>query len=252
MTGQLHGKRALVTGASRGIGRAMALAFAEQGAQVVALARNEELLGELVAEIIAQGGSAEAAVCDVSDHEAVMSVVGQIVAAGPLDVVVNNAGGNSFSAPIVAMRPTGWDKTLNLNLNSTFWVLQAVLPSMLAAGRGSIINVASVAGLRGAPFMSHYAAAKSAVVSLTESAALETAGAGVRVNALLPGWIATDLTDFLRATEAGEAGLLARVPMGRWGMPEEIAAAAVFLASDASSFMTGQSLIIDGGLAVMP
>lgn len=252
MSGQLQGKRALVTGASRGIGRAMALAFAAEGAQVVALARNDQLLAELVAQVVADGGQAEAAVCDVSDHEAVMSVVGQIVADGPLDIVVNNAGGNSFSAPLVAMRPSGWDKTMTLNLNSTFWVLQAVLPGMMAAGRGSIINVASVAGLRGAPFMAHYAAAKSAVVSLTESAALETAAAGVRVNALLPGWIATDLTDFLRTTKESEAGLLSRVPMGRWGEPAEIAAAAVFLASDASSFMTGQSLIIDGGLAVMP
>lgn len=250
--GVLAGRRALVTGASRGIGRAIALAFARAGAEVVVLARNTELLDALVGQIEAGGGAATAVTCDVTDAEQVKAAVSGILAGGPIDVLVNNAGGNSFSAPLVSMRPAGWTKTQVLNVESTVWLLQAVLPSMIEAGRGSVINVASVAGTAGAPLMSHYAAAKAAVISLTQSVALETASAGVRVNALVPGWIDTDLTAFLRGDEQVERGVLERVPMQRWGTAEEIADAALFLACDASSFMTGQSLVVDGGLSVMP
>ena len=173
-------------------------------------------------------------------------------ALGPLDIVVNNAGGNSFSMPLATMRFSGWEKTFRLNLDSVVHVTQAVLPSMIERKTGSIINVSSVAGLRGAPLMSHYAAAKAALVSLTQSLSIETAWAGVRVNALLPGWIETDLTGFLRDTDDTERALLSRVPMARWGRVDEIAQPAVFLASDASSFMTGQVLVVDGGLSAMP
>ena len=131
-------------------------------------------------------------------------------------------------------------------------VLQAVLPGMIERGSGSVINVSSVAALRGAPTMSHYAAAKSAVITLTETLAVEVARAGVRANSLVPGWIETDLTDFLRTEPGSDDALLGRVPMRRWGTVEEIAAPAVFLASDESSFMTGQCLVVDGGLSVNP
>jgi len=248
----LAGRRALVTGASRGIGRAIAVAFAEAGAEVVALARNGELLAELTDEIAAAGGSASYVTCDITDPDQVSATVESILAAGPIDVLVNNAGGNSFSAPVVAMRASGWTKTQILNVESTVWLLQAVLPAMYAQGRGSVINVASVAGLRGAPLMAHYGAAKAAVLALTQSVAVESASSGVRVNALVPGWVATDLTEFLRASDETEQGLLARVPMQRWGTVEELASAALFLASDASSFMTGQALVVDGGLSAMP
>ena len=250
--GVLAGQRALVTGASRGIGRAIALAFAQAGADVVVLARNTEMLEALVAQIESAGGTASAVTCDVTDAEQVQAAVSGILADGPIDVLVNNAGGNSFSSPLVSMRPAGWTKTQILNVESTVWLLQAVLPGMIEARRGSIINVASVAGTAGAPLMSHYAAAKAAVISLTQSVALETASAGVRVNALVPGWIDTDLTAFLRGDAQVERGVLERVPMQRWGTAEEIADAALFLASGASSFMTGQSLVVDGGLSVMP
>lgn len=250
--GVLAGRRTLVTGASRGIGRAIALAFAEAGADVVVLARNTEMLEALVAQIASEGGKASAVTCDVTDPEQVQSAIAGVLADGPIDVLVNNAGGNSFSSPLVTMRPSGWTKTQVLNVESTVWLLQAVLPGMTEAGRGSVINVASVAGTAGAPLMSHYAAAKAAVISLTKSVALETASAGVRVNALVPGWIDTDLTAFLRGDAQVERGVLERVPMQRWGTAEEIADAALFLASDASSFMTGQSLVVDGGLSVMP
>jgi NAD(P)-dependent dehydrogenase (short-subunit alcohol dehydrogenase family) len=131
-------------------------------------------------------------------------------------------------------------------------VTQALLPHLLERKSGVIVNVSSVAGLRGAPMMSHYGAAKAALLSLTQSLALETAWAGIRVNALVPGWIETELTEFLRASDEAEKGTLSRVPMARWGLAEEISAPAVFLASDASAFMTGQALIVDGGLSAMP
>lgn len=252
MGDRLTGKRALVTGASRGLGRAMALAFAAEGAQVVAMARNGELLAELVAQIDGAGGHATYLVCDVTDQEQVADACAAVVADGPVDILVNNAGGNSFSAPLLTMRPAGWTKTQVLNVDSTVWMLQGILPAMAAAGGGSVINVSSVAGLGGAPLMSHYGAAKAAVLSLTKSLALEVAYAGVRVNALVPGWIETDLTDFLRQDSGVEQNLLERVPMQRWGTADEIAAAALFLASDDSSFMTGQTLVVDGGLSVMP
>lgn len=252
MNAQLAGRRALVTGASRGIGRAIARKFADAGADVVVLARNGDLLNSLVEEIAEAGGTASAVVCDVTDPEQVARACEQVLAEGAVDILVNNAGGNSFSSLLTGMRPSGWTKTQVLNVESTVWVMQAILPAMMAAGRGSVINVASVAGLSGAPLMSHYAAAKAAVISLTQSAALETAAAGVRVNALVPGWIETDLTEFLRADAAVESELLKRVPMQRWGTSEEIAEVALFLASDASAFITGQSLVADGGLSVMP
>lgn len=249
---RLAGKRVVVTGASRGIGRAMAVVFADEGAEVVAIARNPELLAEVVAEIDGRGGRASFLVCDVTDAAQVADTTAALVAGGPVDVLVNNAGGNSFSAPLVMMRPSGWTKTQTLNVDSTFWFLQGILPAMVAAGSGSVINVSSVAGLAGAPLMAHYGAAKAAVISLTKSVALEVASSGVRVNALVPGWIETDLTDFLRKDSGVESSLLERVPMQRWGTAHEIAAAALFLASADSSFMTGQALVVDGGLSVMP
>ena len=250
---QLSGKRAIVTGASRGIGRAIAVEYARQGADVALLARNEEMLTEVAQEIEGLGRMAVVTVADVLDpaavHAAAQSAIREL---GGLDIVVNNAGGNSFSSPVVGMRFSGWEKTQKLNVDSTVHMLQAVGPTLLEQKSGSVINVASVAGMRGAPMMSHYGAAKAAIMSLTRSVAVEWAWAGVRVNTLLPGWIETDLTEFLRAAPDNGAGVLARVPMQRWGQVPEIAAGAVFLASDASSFMTGQELILDGGLSAMP
>jgi NAD(P)-dependent dehydrogenase (short-subunit alcohol dehydrogenase family) len=250
---RLDGRTALVTGASRGIGRAIAEAYAGAGADVALLARDPASLAEVAATIEALGRRAVVLPCDVTDAEAVGSAVSLALGRlGHIDVLVNNAGGNSFSMPLASMRFSGWEKTVRLNLDSVVHVTQAVLPQMLERRSGSIINVSSVAGLRGAPTMSHYAAAKAAVLSLSQSLATETAWAGVRVNSLVPGWIETDLTGFLRESDDAERSLLSRVPMARWGRPGEIADPAVFLASDASSFMTGQALVVDGGLSAMP
>ena len=249
MSEALAGKKAIVTGASRGIGRAIAQRFAAEGATVAVMARNAEALDELAGQL--PGGVARAV--DVTDAESFRAALADVVAElGGADILVNNAGGNSFSMPLVATRFSGWEKTMRLNVDSIVHACQIVLPGMLSQGSGSVINMSSVVALRGGPLMAHYAAAKSAVVSLSQSLAIECASSGVRVNTLLPGWIDTDLTDFLRVEEATEEAVLSRVPMQRWGRSEEIAAGAVFLAGDESSFMTGQSLIIDGGLSAMP
>jgi NAD(P)-dependent dehydrogenase (short-subunit alcohol dehydrogenase family) len=247
----LAGKTALITGASRGIGRAIALSFAQEGADVALVARDAQKLEDLAQEIRALGRTAQVISADLSAEDATQAIC-TALDFDELNILVNNAGGNSFMSTTEKMRLSGWRKTMNLNLDSLVALTQGVIPRLVNSGNGSVINVSSVAGLRGSPFMSHYGAAKAAVISFSRSLALELASQGVRVNSLVPGWIETDLTDFLRETKEAEAGTLSRVPMGRWGRAEEISAAALFLASDASSFMTGQELIVDGGLSAMP
>lgn len=253
MSFSLEGRRALVTGASRGIGRGIALAFAQAGADVALSARDETKLAEVAGLIEGFGRKAIVVPADVFDGDALRAAVdAAAVGLGGLDTVVNNAGGNSFSVPLATMRTAGWEKTFRLNVESVVHVCQAAIPHLMASGNASVINLSSIAALDGAPMMSHYGAAKAAITSLTKSLAVEWAYAGIRVNALVPGWIETDLTDFLRASEETEDLALSRVPMHRWGTVQEIAEPAVFLASDASAFMTGQALIVDGGLTVMP
>jgi 2-deoxy-D-gluconate 3-dehydrogenase len=164
-----------------------------------------------------------------------------------VDIVVNNAGGINFTVPFLDMRITGWEKVMRLNVDAVLYVCQAVGPHMRERGSGSVINVASVAGLAAAPSLMPYGAAKAAVISVTKTLAVEWAPSGIRVNALCPGWTATELNRNMWDTPDGGQATIANVPMGRWGRPEEMAGPAVFLASDASSFMTGQTLIVDGG-----
>jgi 2-deoxy-D-gluconate 3-dehydrogenase len=248
----LTGKTAFVTGASRGIGRVMAAAFAGAGADVALVARSEDGLKETARQITDQGREAVIIPADVTQEEAVNAAVDEAISRlGHLDIVVNNAGGNNFTVPVLDMRPSGWDKIMRLNVDSTLYVCRAAGRHLTEQGSGSVINVASVAGLGGAPGLSHYGAAKAAVVSLTKSLAAEWALRGVRVNALCPGWTATDLNRFLWDSEDGGQAIIASVPMGRWGRVEEMAGPAVFLASEASSFMTGQVLVVDGGQTIM-
>jgi NAD(P)-dependent dehydrogenase (short-subunit alcohol dehydrogenase family) len=249
----LDGRTAVITGASRGIGRAIATLLADEGADVTLVARSADALADVFTDITRRGGRALVVAADVTADDAPAQIVDRTLAEfGGLDILVNNAGGNSFMAPLETMRFSGWQKTMALNLDSAVRLIQAALPPMKAGGRGSIINVSSVTGLRGSPLMSHYGAAKAAIISLTQSLGIELATQGVRANALVPGWIETDLTGFARTDESIEEVLIGRVPMGRWGTPDEIAQGALFLAGDASSFMTGQSLILDGGLSANP
>jgi NAD(P)-dependent dehydrogenase (short-subunit alcohol dehydrogenase family) len=242
---ELTGKTVLITGASRGIGAAIAAAMAAAGARLALNSRGEESLRATADSI---DGETLVLPGDVTDADVARGVVRDAVAGlGRIDVIVNNVGGSSFMVPFTDLRFSGWEKLVRLNVYSAVHVTQAAVGAMLERGSGSIINVASVAGLGGTPGLIPYGASKAALISLTRSLALEFASRGVRVNALCPGWTATDLNRNLWEDEAASAALTATIPMGRWGRAEEMAGPAVFLASDASSFMTGQTLVVDGG-----
>jgi NAD(P)-dependent dehydrogenase (short-subunit alcohol dehydrogenase family) len=244
----LTGKTALVTGASRGIGAAIAVALARHGADVALNSRSPEALEKVAADIGERGRRAIVVPADVTDVEAVRGMVSAAIdGLGHLDIVVNNAGGTAFMVPFTQLRFVGWEKVMRLNVDSVVHVLQAVAPHLLERGSGSVVNVASVAGLGATPALTPYGASKAALISLTKSLAVEWATAGVRVNALCPGWTATELNRNLWQDEQASAGLTSTIPMGRWGQAEEMAGPAVFLASAASSFMTGQVLVVDGG-----
>lgn len=245
----LSGRTALVTGASRGIGRAIAFGLAGAGAHVALNGRDAATLDEVRVDIEAAGGHAVVVPADVTDRDAVAAMVGAVLETfGQLDIVVNNAGGTAFMVPFADLRFEGWTKVMRLNTESVVHVCQAVGPHLLERRRGSVINVASVAALGGTPALSPYGASKAAVLSLTRSLAMEWGHAGVRVNALCPGWTATDLNRSLWQDDQISAAMTATIPLGRWGKAEEMTGAAVFLASDASSYLTGQAIVVDGGL----
>jgi NAD(P)-dependent dehydrogenase (short-subunit alcohol dehydrogenase family) len=249
----LTGKNAFITGASRGIGRAIAVAMAAAGADVALVARTEDGLEETAGAVGEHGRKAMVIPTDVTSQAAVTAAVeAAIEGLGHLDIVVNNAGGTNFMVPFADIRPGGWDKVFTLNVNSVVYVCQAVAQHLISRGEGSVINVASVGGLMGAPFVSPYGASKAAVISLTKSLAVEWAAHGVRVNALCPGWTATELNRNLWDDGNGGRATIATVPMQRWAQPDEMAGPALFLASDAAAFMTGQALVIDGGQSVSP
>lgn len=245
----LAGKTALVTGASRGIGRAIAVAFARAGADLAVSARTADALAETVGEVEALGRKAFVVPADVTDRDAATRMVQDAIASlGHLDAVVNNAGGTSFMAPFTDVRVEAYAKVMRLNFESIVYVMQAAGPHLLERGSGSVVNVSSIAGLGGSPGVTPYAAAKAAVVSLTRSVAMEWAPRNVRVNALCPGWTATDLNRALWENDEISKAMTATIPLGRWAKADEMAGAAVFLASDASSYLTGQAIAVDGGL----
>jgi 2-deoxy-D-gluconate 3-dehydrogenase len=244
----LEGKVAIVTGASRGIGRAIALAFARAGADVGVAARTEGDLKELAAEIEAEGRRAAILPTDVTSRDQIQEMVDRTVSElGRLDVLVNNAGGTRFMSPLVGLRADGWDKVMALNLDSVFHATQIGAQAMLASGGGSIIQIASVAGIMGAQGLAFYSAAKGGVRLMTQAVAKELAQSNVRVNSIAPGWIATDLNATMRADESSMKLAESMIPMGRMGEADEIVGAAIFLASEASSFVTGTTIVVDGG-----
>lgn len=244
----LKGKVALVTGASRGIGKSIAIALAEFGADVAVAARTVEALEQTAKEIDATGRKSLVVPCDVTDSSQVEAAVQKTIEElGGLEVVVNNAGGSRFMSPLIGVREEGWDKAINSNLKSAFLVSKAVGTHLLNQQKGSVINISSVAGVHGSPTLSFYSAAKHGMIGLTKSLAREWAPLGVRVNAISPGAVDTDIWGSLADDPQFVKMSVSQIPMGRWGKPDEIAAAAVFLASDASSFMTGGNIVIDGG-----
>lgn len=244
----LEGKVAIVTGASRGIGRAIAVGLAEAGADVAVAARSEADLRSLAEEIEGLGRRSLVVPTDVTKRDDIQEMVDRTVSElGDLDVLVNNAGGTRFMSPLVTLRPEGWDKVMGLNLDSVFHATQIAAIAMLSSGGGSIIQIASVAGIQGAPTLAYYSAAKGGVRLMSQAAAKELAGGGVRINSIAPGWIATDLNATMRADEGSLSTAVGMIPMGRMGEAEEIVGAAIYLASDASSFVTGTTITIDGG-----
>ena len=254
MTGKLAGKTAVVTGAGSGIGRAAAVLFAREGAAVAVVDLNAEAAKDTAGEIAASGGSALPVVANVADRLQVTSAFEQIRNEyGRVDVLYNNAGVNSAGSVIDATEDD-WDRSFAVNAKGTFLCSQAAAPGMVAAGGGSIINQGSVAALAGIANFASYCAAKGAVVALTRSMSVDLAPRGVRVNVICPGTVYTPLMEpMLRARGGGDmaAGLaltVAKYPIGRLGTPEEIAAVALFLASDDSSFMTGSVVTADGGM----
>ena len=250
---ELTGKTAFVTGASRGIGKVIAVALAEAGADVALVARSESGLADTASDVTALGRKAFVIPADVTSQPAVADAAAAAIdQLGHVDIVVNNAGGSNFMVGFRDLRLSGWDKIMRLNLDSAVYVCHAFAGHLLDRGEGSVINVASVAGVAASPLISPYGAAKAGLISLTKSLAVEWAPQGIRVNALCPGWTATDLNRNLWQDAVAGPATIATVPMQRWARPEEMAGPAVFLASAASSYMTGQVLLIDGGQTVSP
>jgi NAD(P)-dependent dehydrogenase (short-subunit alcohol dehydrogenase family) len=238
----------LITGALTGIGRATALAFADQGDRIMIAGRRQDAGEALVSELRAKNAEAEFLSADVRHEDDVLTLVDRTVARfGRLDVAVNAAGTEGKPGPLTEQTPESYAATFDTNVLGTLLSMKHELRVMKAQGKGSIVNISSTYGHRGAARAPIYAASKHAVEGLTRSAALEAAGAGVRVNAVAPGPIQTGLLDRFTGTEENKAALASGVPLGRIGTPDEIARMIVFLGSDAASFLTGQIVTVDGG-----
>jgi NAD(P)-dependent dehydrogenase (short-subunit alcohol dehydrogenase family) len=239
----------LITGALTGIGRATALAFAREGANVVVSGRREQAGRQLATELRALGAQAEFLLADVTDEAQVASLVSQAVERfGRLDVAVNNAGVEGELGPVAGQTVANYRATFETNVLGTLLSLKHEIPVMLKQGSGSIINLSSIAGQVGMAGASVYVASKHAVEGLTKAAALEVAAHGVRINAVAPGPVETAmLTRFTGGSDDAKAGLLSMMPAKRGAAPEEIAQTIVFLASDKARFLTGQSIAVDGG-----
>jgi 2-deoxy-D-gluconate 3-dehydrogenase len=243
----LEQRVALVTGAGKGLGRAIATGFAEAGARVVLVSRTRADLESLRGEIEAAGGQALACPADVTLTADVQAAVAQAIQAfGRIDVLVNSAGG-SLRKPSLDVTDEEWDSVIAANLTSTFKVCRTVGRHMVGQRSGSIINIASTAGVRGRPGNAPYSAAKAAVINLSRALAMEWAPHGVRVNTLAPGRFLTPLTAPEMTVPAKYEAFVRQVPLGRIGRPEELKEIAVWLASDASSFVTGSMVTLDGG-----
>jgi NAD(P)-dependent dehydrogenase (short-subunit alcohol dehydrogenase family) len=250
MTERLKGKLALVTGGSRGIGAAIAHDFAAAGARVIIVSRKAEELDATAGHINAKfAGAVVARTCHTARLDAIAELFEWIDKEhGALDIAVNNAATNPYFGPLINIEWPAWDKTFDLNLKGYFEVARQTARRLVAANRpGSIINVASVAGLRGSPMQGAYAMTKAAVISMTQTLAVELGRARVRVNAIAPGVVETRLAGAIIHNEEALRYFNERAPLGRYAHPEEIAPMAVYLASDESSFVTGQVFAIDGG-----
>lgn len=249
---KLDQRVAVITGAGSGIGQAMAVLFAREGARIVAADVNEAAVEETAARIAGAGGACDALAVDVTDAEQVRGMIEHADAIyGRLDVLCNNAGIGS-TTNVVDCEPDEWDRVMTVNVKSVYLGCKYAIPRMLARGGGVIVNTASVAGMVGIVNRASYSASKGAVIALTRQVAIDYVEHGIRVNCLCPGtvdspWVGRLLEQADDPTAARQA-LVSRQPMGRLGTPEEIALAALYLASDDAAFVTGTGLVIDGGL----
>lgn len=243
----LTGKVALVTGASRGLGQGMALGLAEAGADIIAVASRAENASETVKRVEALGRKAVALGCQQDDKAQVNQLVDDAIGAfGKVDILVNNAG-TIRRAPADVHSDEDWDHVIETNLNGVFRLSRGIGKHMIENGSGKIINIASLLSFQGGITVPGYAASKGAVMQLTKALANEWARKGLNVNAIAPGYFATDNTEALRADVERNASISARIPAGRWGTPEDMAGSVVFLASKASDYVNGHIMLVDGG-----
>jgi NAD(P)-dependent dehydrogenase (short-subunit alcohol dehydrogenase family) len=244
----LTGRVAIITGGSVGLGRQMADGLAEMGASLVLCARRKERCEQAATALQAAGAKVLALACDVKDPASIQKVADATLAQfGRIDILINNAG-TSWGAPVETMTLEQWDKVIETNLTGTFLFSQTVGRAMIAQRRGKIINIASVAGLRGSsPKFSAigYSSSKGGVIIFTKDLACKWGMHNIQVNAIAPGWFPTDMSE--KVIERNKESLLAGIPLGRFGGPQDLKGAAIFLASSASDFVTGHTLVVDGG-----
>ncbi|MGI6331958.1 MAG: 3-oxoacyl-[acyl-carrier-protein] reductase [Zhaonellaceae bacterium] len=247
--GILHGQVAIVTGGARGIGKSISLTLAQAGAKVlVNYNHSDSKAQELVNTIIGEGGEAVAVKGDVSSNSTAEELIKQALDNfGKVDILINNAGITRDNL-LIRMKEEEWDHVINTNLKGMFLTTKAVLKPMLKQRSGRIINISSVIGLIGNPGQTNYGAAKAGVIGFTRSVAKEVAGRNILVNAIAPGYIATDMTNKL--PENLKETILSNIPLGRIGTAEEVAQVALFLASPAASYITGQTIVVDGGMVM--
>jgi gluconate 5-dehydrogenase/2-deoxy-D-gluconate 3-dehydrogenase len=244
----LSNKVALITGAGRGIGKSIALAFAEAGANVVAVSRTLPEIEETCREIKGHGVKGVPLVCDVSKVNDIKKTIVKAVAEfGQIDILVNNAGTSPFVVPIEEIREDGWNRIIDTNLKGVFFFTQEVGKDMIERQQGKVINMTSIGGVVGFPGQAVYCVSKAGIIMMTKMFALEWGKYNINVNALGPGMVETRLTEKLRQNENYTKDRLKRIPLNRFAKPEEMVGAALFLASDLSNYMTGQTIFIDGG-----
>ncbi|ALS78254.1 3-oxoacyl-[acyl-carrier-protein] reductase [Planococcus kocurii] len=246
---KLAGKTAIITGGSRGIGAEIARKFAADGAKVVVnYSGSQEKAEAVVADIEANGGTAIAVKANVSDAESVKAMVDETMKTfGSVDILVNNAGITRDNL-MMRMKDDEWDDVININLKGVFICTKAVTRQMMKQRSGRIVNIASIVGVMGNAGQANYVAAKAGVIGLTKTTARELASRGITANAVAPGFITTDMTEKL--SEDVQKAMMGQIPLGRFGAPEDVAKAALFLASDDASYMTGQTLHLDGGMVM--
>ncbi len=245
----LENRIAVITGASRGIGEAIAHTFAENGAHCILVSRKIDGLEGVVADIKEKGGSAEAMACNVGDMDQIDTLVGNIKEKfGKLDVIVNNAATNPYFGNMDGIDVPRWDKTFDVNLKGPFFLIQRSIDLLAASGKASVINVSSINGKRPAPMQGVYSITKAALISMSKGLAKELGYKNIRVNALLPGLTKTKFSAALMESEEILNEVYKSIPLGRHAVPDEMAGAALYLASDASSFTTGTCLTCDGGV----